>query len=133
MVRIDVRTHAAEQALDITRAVDDAVRGAGVAEGMALVWSPHTTAAIFVNEGADPDVAADVTAALRRIAPREGPYRHAEGNSGAHIRTVLVGCGQVIPVAGGRLALGQWQRVFLAEFDGPRSRQVLVQVIGGRQ
>ncbi|MBM4397225.1 MAG: YjbQ family protein [Deltaproteobacteria bacterium] len=130
MTVMNLKTVSAEQALDITRPVEDAVRASGVAEGLAVVYCPHTTAAVFVNEGADPDVAADVAAALARIAPREGPYRHAEGNSGAHIRSVLVGCSATIPIARGRLALGTWQKVFLAEFDGPRSRQVFVQVVG---
>ncbi len=97
-----------------------------------LLYCPHTTAGLFVNEGADPDVAADLAAALARLVPRSGPYRHVEGNAAAHIRSVLTGSSLAIPVTGGRIALGTWQRVFLAEYDGPRKRQVYVQFLAAR-
>jgi secondary thiamine-phosphate synthase enzyme len=91
-----------------------------------LVYVPHTTAGVLINERADPDVARDVVAALDRMVPADAAYRHAEGNAPAHIKAVLVGTSQMVPAMDGRLALGTWQGIFLAEFDGPRSRRLLV-------
>jgi secondary thiamine-phosphate synthase enzyme len=126
--RIDVRTTEREQMLDITGAVQERVAAAGIQSGVVHLWSMHTTCGITVNEGADPDVQRDIVATLRRLAPREGDYRHAEGNSDSHLKTLFVGPGETLLVDRGRLVLGTWQRVFLAEWDGPRTRQVAMLV-----
>jgi secondary thiamine-phosphate synthase enzyme len=99
-----------------------------VSEGWAVVFVPHTTAAVTINEAADPDVMADVLASLDRLAPWQGPYRHAEGNSAAHLKSIMVGSSVRVPVSGGQLALGTWQGVFFMEFDGPRRRMARVAV-----
>lgn len=129
MQTIEVRTQAHAQALDITRPVAQAVQASGVAEGWCQVYVPHTTAGISINEAADPDVMADVLSALERLVPWHGPYRHSEGNSAAHVKSVLTGSSARVPVTGGRLALGRWQGIFFMEFDGPRQRRVLVDVV----
>jgi secondary thiamine-phosphate synthase enzyme len=128
--RLTVETQSREQFVDITDDVRRAVAGLGLDEGAVLVYSPHTTAGIVVNEGYDPDVAADVQEWLRGRVPHRDGYAHAEGNSDSHIKAILTGGGQVVPVAGGELALGRWQAVFLCEFDGPRRREVWVAVLG---
>ncbi|MBA4369981.1 MAG: hypothetical protein C0418_00165 [Coriobacteriaceae bacterium] len=130
MRTLDVRTSEREQMLDITREVADAVSATGVADGVVVVYVPHTTAAVTINENADPDVCADVLCGLRDIAPRSGKWRHGEGNSDGHIKSSLVGCSVTIPVSGGRLVLGTWQGIQFCEFDGPRNRCVYVQVLG---
>ena len=127
-MRFEVRTSAREQMVDITERVRDAVARAGTASGRALVFCPHTTAGITINEAADPDVAADILAGLSRLVPPAGPWRHAEGNSDAHIKATLVGSSVEVPVAEGRPVLGTWQGVFFCEFDGPRTRSVSVTV-----
>lgn len=126
MHRLDVRTDRREQMLDITDAVAGAITELGVEEGAVLLHVPHTTAAVTVNEGYDPDVAADVLAHLSAMVPVSPAFAHAEGNSDSHIKAILVGCAHPIAVAGGLPALGRWQRVFLCEFDGPRTREVWV-------
>ena len=122
--RITVKTDDREQLLDITQAVADEVRRSGMGEGILFLWSLHTTCGITVNEGADPDVARDLVSALRRLVPREGDYRHAEGNSDSHLKTLLTGPGQTLLIEGGKPMLGTWQRIFLAEWDGPRTRTI---------
>ena len=116
--------------MDITGDVRRAVAELGLDEGAVLVYSPHTTAAVTINEGYDPDVAADVVADLARRVPRDAGYAHAEGNSDSHIKAILTGGGQLLPVAGGELALGRWQAIFFCEFDGPRQREVWVTAVG---
>lgn len=122
-VTIQVRTHAAEEVLDITPQVEGAVRELGLESGFVVLFCPHTTAALTVNEAADPDVKRDVNAALAAMIPKI-PFRHGEGNSPAHVRSALMGPSLILPVEGGRLALGTWQGVYFCEFDGPRSRSV---------
>ncbi len=129
MTTLQVRTAALEDTVDITEQVVVAVKATGVVEGAVLVYCPHTTAGIYINEGADPDVVKDVCTALGEIVPRDRHYRHAEGNSPAHIRSILTGNAVTVPVSGGHVMLGRWQHVFLAEFDGPRARDVHVQVL----
>jgi secondary thiamine-phosphate synthase enzyme len=124
----EVRTERRAQLLDITDEVAGVVGRSGVAEGVCLVYVPHTTAGVTINEGADPDVAHDIEALLGRLAPRDGGYRHAEGNSDSHAKTALVGPSCSAPVRGGALALGRWQALFLCEWDGPRTRTVEVAV-----
>lgn len=112
--------------LDITRMVASAVTESAIDDGLALVYVPHTTAAITTNEGADPDVIEDVLSFLEEIVPYNHNYRHFEGNSDAHIKSLLVGVSQTIIVDKGKLNLGTWQKVFFCEFDGPRKRHFFV-------
>ncbi len=121
-----VRTRSRTQFIDITGEVQSAVDGLGVEDGSVLVYVPHTTAAVTINESADPDVARDIDAKLSALVPKSGDYRHSEGNSDGHVKSTLVGCSETILVDGGRLVLGTWQGVFFCEFDGPRTRTVLV-------
>ncbi len=125
---IAVQTHQHSQMIDITAQVQQAVRESGVQEGVALVYCPHTTAGLTINENADPSVAADILETLEKMVPWRANYRHTEGNAAAHVKSSLLGHALTVPVQGGRLALGTWQGVFFCEFDGPRSRRVLVQV-----
>lgn len=131
MERLPLRTSRRKEFLDITGEVRAAVERLGLVEGAALVYVPHTTAGVTVNEGADPDVARDLLGVLERLVPASGPYRHAEGNSDAHAQAALTGPSCLLPVEEGRLRLGTWQKVFFCEFDGPRSREVWVQGLGG--
>ncbi len=129
MSRITIRTREREQLVDFTDQVRAAVRSAGVTDGVIHLWSLHTTCAITVNEGADPDVQRDIVVNLRRIFPRDGDYRHAEGNSDAHLKTLATGPGQTLLIEDGQLVLGTWQKVFLAEWDGPRERTITYRII----
>jgi secondary thiamine-phosphate synthase enzyme len=128
METIEVSTRSRTEMIDITERVAECARKAGVAEGLCTVWVPHTTAAVTVNEGADPSVKRDLLDALSRLVPFEADYRHTEGNSAAHIKSSLVGVSLCIPVMNGGLLLGTWQSVFFCEFDGPRRRNVNVTV-----
>ena len=131
MATITLNTETREQLVDITAQVARAVEQSGVAEGLCHLWCLHTTAALTVNENADPDVKRDLLLALGRIVSDGWPYTHAEGNSPAHVKSSLLGCELTLPVHGGRLQLGRWQGVLFAEFDGPRSgRQVQLTVVG---
>ena len=128
MRMLEVKTSAHSQGVDITRQVNQAVADAGVQEGWCEVFVPHTTAAVAVNEAADPAVISDIINTLDKLAPWRGDYRHLEGNAAAHVKSVLVGSTVRLPVEGGRLALGTWQGIFFMEFDGPRTRKVRVDV-----
>jgi len=132
MRTLSVRTQTRAQMIDITGEVQAAVAASGVREGVCCVYVPHTTAAVTINENADPAVPRDLLAQLERMVPWDGPYQHAEGNAAAHIKASLLGPSQTILVWDGRLVLGTWQAIFFCEFDGPRSRQVHVQVLAGR-
>jgi secondary thiamine-phosphate synthase enzyme len=127
--RIAVPTERREQFVDVTDAVMAAVGDLGLRDGAVLLHVPHTTAAVTVNEGFDPDVASDVLATLGRLVPRDAGYAHVEGNSDSHVKSILVGSSQLLPVSGGALVLGRWQRVFFCEFDGPRERELLVSAV----
>jgi len=129
MQTIVVKTERRTQLLDVTAQVQKAVAATGVASGVCYLYVPHTTAAIAINECADPDVARDVEGALDRLVPRTGPYRHSEGNSDSHVKAVLVGSSQMVPMEAGKLALGRWQGIFFCEFDGPRERRLQVKVL----
>jgi secondary thiamine-phosphate synthase enzyme len=111
--------------IDLTGPLSKAVAEAGLAEGICVIYSPHTTSAVTINEGADPDVQADLITALEKIVPRDHAYRHAEGNSPAHAMASLFGSSVTVFIDQGRLQLGTWQKIFFCEFDGPRSRKVL--------
>ena len=129
METIKVKTSSRTDLVDITREVSSAIERLGARDGACLVYVPHTTAGVTINENADPAVRQDIMMVLDRMVPWEGPYRHAEGNAAAHVKASLVGFSAVIPVEGGRLVLGTWQGVYFCEFDGPRSRKVYVLVI----
>jgi secondary thiamine-phosphate synthase enzyme len=129
MESIEVTTKSRTEAVDITEEVQAAVSRSQVSQGIVLVSSLHTTAGMTVNEHADPDVMDDLMGALDRLAPRRGSYAHSEGNSDAHIKATLVGLSVSLPVESGRASLGTWQGIFFCEFDGPRRRRVLVQVV----
>jgi secondary thiamine-phosphate synthase enzyme len=124
--RIDLSTRTRTQLIDITGAVAIEREKARVENGTCTVYVPHTTAGVTINENADPDVSRDILAGLARLVPATGDYRHAEGNSDAHIKASLVGSSVTVPVIDGRLALGTWQAIYFCEFDGPRNRHVLV-------
>jgi secondary thiamine-phosphate synthase enzyme len=126
---IQVKTKARNELIDITQQVEKVVEEAGIAEGICVVVVPHTTAAVTVNENADPSVKADIIAKLGELVPAGDRYHHQEGNADAHIKAALVGTSESILVRGGQLALGTWQGVFFCEFDGPRTRQVWVKVL----
>jgi secondary thiamine-phosphate synthase enzyme len=123
---IRIRTERRTQWVDITAQVRDAVASRGVKDGVVTVFVPHTTAGVTINEGADPDVMADVERALELLVPWSGPWRHSEGNSAAHIKATLVGSSVQVIVEEGQLRLGVWQAIYLCEFDGPRTREVWV-------
>jgi len=123
-----VKTDRRTQLVNVTAQVQRVVAASGVVTGICYLYVPHTTAAITINECADPDVARDVEGALDRLIPVRGAYRHREGNSDSHVKAVLVGASQVIHVADSKLVLGRWQGVFFCEFDGPRDRRLQVKV-----
>lgn len=127
--QFSVMTASQMEFVDITMELAEAVRKCGVADGVLYVYNPHTTAGITINEGADPDVRHDILAVLKKVIPANFPYRHAEGNSPAHVMTSLVGTSQVIFIKTGILELGTWQKIFFCEFDGPRKRSLLWRIL----
>jgi secondary thiamine-phosphate synthase enzyme len=129
MQTFEVRTSAQTEFIDITRSVQEAVEKTGVEDGMCILFIPHTTAAITINENADPSVVRDMVMELNKIVPFKDQYHHLEGNSPAHIKASLVGCSEMVLVESGKLVLGTWQGIFFCEFDGPRSRRVHVKVM----
>jgi secondary thiamine-phosphate synthase enzyme len=126
---ITVKTGSKTEFVEITGAVEDAIRSQGVDEGVCILFVPHTTAGITINESADPSVKSDILMVLNKIVPWKEAYRHLEGNSPAHIKASLIGASEIIAVEGGRLKLGTWQGVFFCEFDGPRSRKVHIRFL----
>jgi secondary thiamine-phosphate synthase enzyme len=131
MKALDIKTNAREEMVDLTPKIEAAVAASGVDDGLCVVFIPHTTAGVTINENADPDVREDLLAALRRAVPDGLPYRHGEGNSPAHVKASLVGSSVTVIIEGGRLRLGMWQGIQFCEFDGPRVRKVRVKVIKG--
>lgn len=115
--------------IDVTAQVQRAVDQSGVRTGLACIFTPHTTAAVTINEHDDPDVARDIAATLEKMVPQKGDYRHYEGNSDSHIKSTLTGSSQTVIIEDGRLQLGTWQGVFFCEFDGPRQREVWVKIL----
>jgi secondary thiamine-phosphate synthase enzyme len=130
MQTIRVSTKQKIQMIDITREVKRVVAESGVREGLCTVFVPHTTAGVTVNENADPAVQRDMLMEISKIVPFEDGYKHAEGNSAAHLKSSMFGCSATIIVSDGQLCLGTWQSVFFCEFDGARERSVWVQVTG---
>jgi len=126
MKEIPLETHFRSEMIDITAAIQKAIHEEKIEKGICLVYTPHTTAAITINENADPDVPRDILAALDRAVPFSANYRHAEGNSAAHVKSSLVGASEMVIIENGRLVLGTWQSIFFCEFDGPRTRKVII-------
>ena len=126
-----VRTRNRTEFFDITAQVGKIIQESKVQSGLAVVYVPHTTAAVTINENADPSVQHDILADLNRLVPFSGPYQHTEGNSAAHIKSSLVGPSETLLIENRRLALGTWQGVYFCEFDGPRTRKVWVKIISG--
>jgi len=126
---LTIQTGKRPDAIDITARVEQVVHASGVETGLCQVYVPHTTAGVFINENADPDALSDILNTLEALVPWENGYRHAEGNAAAHIKASLVGTSQTVPVRNGRLALGRWQAIYFADFDGPRERQLQVTVL----
>jgi secondary thiamine-phosphate synthase enzyme len=124
-----VKTSKQTEFIDITRSVQEAVKKTGVEEGICFIFIPHTTAAVTINENADPSVSQDIVMELNKVVPFQDRYQHLEGNSPAHIKASLIGCSQTVFVESGKLALGTWQGIFFCEFDGPRNRKVYVKVV----
>ena len=126
---IKVKTEAREEMVDLTAEIQREVKKSGVQTGLMIAFVPHTTAGITINEHADPDVARDLTETLSRLAPPAAAYRHTEGNADAHVKASLIGSSITVLIENGKLVLGTWQGIFFCEFDGPRSRNLYVQVI----
>ena len=129
MMKFSVITDSRVCFKDITADVNRLIKNAGVESGICHISVPHTTAAVTVNERADPSVMRDVSTALNKLIPFDDDYRHLEGNSAAHIKSSVIGVSEILPVERGKLVLGTWQAVFFCEFDGPRRRDVLLKVI----
>jgi secondary thiamine-phosphate synthase enzyme len=129
---INVFTRGKEVLEEITQRVNDVVHRSGVEEGVCYLYLPHTTAGIIINENADPSVGRDILDRLDTLVPSKGTYQHLEGNAPAHIKSTLTGLSLTVPIDNGRLALGRWQGVFLCEFDGPRDRTIVVQVLSSQ-
>ena len=125
---LDVKTSRRTQLLNVTPEVQQIVSSSAIASGVCHLYVPHTTAGITINEADDPDVARDIEATLDRLVPRDASYRHAEGNADSHIKASLVGSSATVLIENGRLVLGRWQGIFFCEFDGPRSRHLLVKL-----
>ena len=131
MEQIEISTRGRQAFHDMTAEVQAAVSRSGVQEGICVIFCPHTTAGVTLNENWDPTVQHDLGLGLDAISPRRTEYRHSEGNSPAHIKSSLVGASLCVLIAGGTLVLGTWQGIYLAEFDGPRHRKVLIKVMAG--
>lgn len=129
MDTIGIKTHVRSEFIDITPEVSRIIQREGVKEGICCVYVPHTTAAVMINENADPSVRKDIINELNQIVPWDGAYAHMEGNAAAHIKATMVGSSVSIPLSGGKLALGTWQGIYFCEFDGPRQREIFVQII----
>jgi secondary thiamine-phosphate synthase enzyme len=117
---------------DVTAEIEAVVRESGCAHGVCHLYVPHTTAGVVINEGDDPNVARDMEGALDRLIPPRGDYAHPEGNSDSHIKTALIGSSETVWIENGRLSLGRWQAIFLADFDGPRRRELRIKIVPDR-
>ncbi len=131
MFKISIPTSAKTEMLDITSQIQQVLTQSGVKSGICVIFVPHTTAGITINENADPDVVHDILKEMNKIVPFSDGYRHSEGNSAAHIKASLFGFSQQVIIEDGRLVLGTWQGVYFCEFDGPRRRQIYVKIIEG--
>lgn len=129
---LTVKTKAKTELIDITSEIQQMVLSSGIDEGLCVLYVPHTTAGITINESADPSVKGDILMILNKIVPWEAGYRHLEGNSPAHIKSTIVGASELVIIENGRLVLGTWQGIFFCEFDGPRTRKVHVRFLQGK-
>lgn len=129
-MQLTVKTHTQTEMIDVTIQVQESVDDHGLQDGLCVVYVPHTTAAVTINEAADPSVAEDILMVLNQMVPWKAGYKHAEGNSPAHVKASLMGASQLIAVQDGRLVLGTWQGIFFCEFDGPRTRKVNITLMG---
>jgi len=123
---LKVKTRAKTELIDITSEIQNLVRSSSIKEGFCMLYVPHTTAAVTINESADPSVKSDILLILNKIIPWEAGYRHLEGNSPAHIKSTIVGASELIAIENEKLVLGTWQGIFFCEFDGPRNRKINV-------
>jgi secondary thiamine-phosphate synthase enzyme len=128
MITFTVDTGSREELIDITSRVEKAVSGSGISDGICHIYTPHTTSAITINENADPHVKSDILKGLAHLNFEKVSFRHAEGNSPAHLKSSIIGCSEAVPVENGRLCLGTWQGIVFCEFDGPRTRKVYVKI-----
>ena len=126
---LSVKTSSRTELIDITSKVAGLVKESGVTEGLCMLYVPHTTAAVTINESADPSVRGDILMVLNQIVPWDADYRHMEGNSPAHVKSTLVGASELVAIEKGALALGTWQGIFFCEFDGPRTRKIHVRLM----
>jgi secondary thiamine-phosphate synthase enzyme len=129
MIYLDVMTRTQTEFVDVTSQIQEIVRQSEVKEGICHLYAPHTTAAVTINESADPSVVKDIIFMLNKVIPFEDKYLHTEGNSAAHIKASILGPSETIPIENGRLMLGTWQGIFFCEFDGPRHRRMIVKVM----
>ncbi len=126
---LSIKTSSRTELIDITSKIAKRVKESGISEGLCMLYVPHTTAAVTINESADPSVRGDILMVLNQIVPWDADYRHMEGNSPAHVKSSLVGASELVAIENGALALGTWQGIFFCEFDGPRTRKVQVRII----
>jgi secondary thiamine-phosphate synthase enzyme len=131
MITLEVESRQQMEMLDITSEVRKAIRGAGIDSGLAVLFVPHTTAAVTINENADPDVVRDMLMELNKIVPFDDHYHHAEGNSAAHLKSTLVGASETLLIEKGEPLLGTWQGIYFCEFDGPRHRRLHIRIVAG--
>jgi len=128
---LTVKSKTRTQLIDITAEIQKTVRSSGIIEGLCMLYVPHTTAAVTINESADPSVASDIMMVLDEVIPWKADYHHLEGNSPAHIKSTLVGASEIIAIENGSLVLGTWQGIFFCEFDGPRTRKLHMRLMKG--
>jgi len=129
--QLRVSTKSRTEMVDISPGVQRVVAESGIRSGLCVIYVPHTTAAVTINENSDPNVGRDILKELNAVVPFDDHYAHSEGNSAAHIKSSIIGVSKTVPVEDGRLLLGTWQALFFCEFDGPRERRVTVKVVGG--
>jgi secondary thiamine-phosphate synthase enzyme len=129
---LSVKTRERTELIDITSDINKLIQKSGIVQGLCMIFVPHTTAAVTINESADPSVKSDILKVLNQIIPWEANYRHLEGNSPAHIKSTLVGSSELIAIDNQRLILGTWQGIFFCEFDGPRNRKLHVRIMEER-
>lgn len=129
VTELEVKTSSRTEFIDITDQVQKEIQKVGVSDGICYLFVPHTTAGIIINENADPSVKADILMELNKLIPRDDPYKHLEGNAPAHVKASIIGSSETVFIKQGKLVLGTWQGIFLCEFDGPRTRKVLLKIL----
>jgi len=129
--KININTRKRNELFDVTAAIAESIRRSAVKNGICVIYTPHTTAGIIINENADPDVKSDIILFLNKLIPQDNKFAHSEGNSDSHIKSALCGNSKTVFIENGGLALGEWEGIYLAEFDGPRKRKVWIKIIEG--